>query len=451
MPDGGRHCHACLPNFLDFLRPYALLLAVNKVMSNTVKISHISAAVAAFLILAFNPASSSAGEGGYRVASNAHDLMAQAVQAMNAKDYDEAVRIMERANQADPFDESVKSMLAQAYKARGWALYSKEDFDDGMVDFKRANSYESKKNHDTYLALGYGSFRLKNYDDALYYLYDAVYINPDDTDSHEMIGSIYYQRGKLGEAIDEWEAALRIRPDNQDLERMLAKAKKEFKVEGKFDRTETYYFNIKYEGGERGDLGDMVLDILDRAYRDVGSDLDYFPNEPVTVILYTQKQFSDITDAPAWSGGVFDGSIRIPVGGEVNETALSIVLYHEYAHAVVAMVAGRGVPTWLNEGIAQYEQHWVQERPVTMSRADAVPISSLDGPFVSISDPEKAGAAYLESLSVVSYFVQQFGKYNLARFVKLVGGGKTVPDAVRECTGISYGDFERYWLSSLSG
>jgi Peptidase MA superfamily/Tetratricopeptide repeat len=417
------------------------------------KIMHIAAALAALIFYCAYPAYAwdSSSDGGFDTGS-VQDLMAQTVKAMNAGNYDEAIRTIERASQADPFNESVKKMAAKAYKARGWARYNKGNFEDGIVDFKRANAFESEKNYETYLGLGYGSYRLQNSDDALYYLYDAAYINPDDPNVHEILGSIYYQRGKLADAINEWETVLKLKPDENSIKEMLAKAKKEYKVEGSFRRTETYYFNIKYEGEEKRELGDMVLDILDDAYRDVGGDLDYFPSEPVTVVLYTKKQFSDITDAPSWSGGVFDGTIRVPVGGEVDKTVLSAVLYHEYTHAVVAMIADKGaVPTWLNEGIAQYEERWIKEHNNNINRSEALPLHSLEGSFVGISDPGRARLAYIESLSAVKFFVDRFGSYNLKKLIELLGEGKSLPDSIRECTGISYKDFERYWLESLPG
>jgi len=416
------------------------------------KTFHIAAALAALFVFCAYPVLAWDSDGDSFAAGSVQELMARTDKAMNSGDYDEAIRSVERASQAEPFNESVKKMAAKAYKTRGWARYEKGDFDDGIVDFRRAKAFEPKKDYETYLGLGYGSYRLQNNDDALYYLYDAAYINPDDPIAHDLLGSIYYQRGRLADAINEWETVLRLKPKDESVEHRLAKARKEYKVEGSFNRTETYYFNIKYEGERKSELGDMVLDILNSAYRNIGGDLDYFPSEPVTVVLYTKKQFSDITDAPAWSSGVFDGTIRLPVGGEVNKTVLSMVLYHEYAHAVVAMIADKGgVPTWLNEGIAQYEERWVADNHPGISRSEALPLHSLEGPFVGISDPERARLAYLESLSAVKFFVDRFGSYSLTKLVELLGEGKTLSDSIHESTGISYQDFERYWRASLSG
>jgi len=364
---------------------------------------------------------------------------------LNEHRFDDALEILKRESDSDPFNDGLKENIAEIYRAKGWTLYNKDDIEGGFDAFRRASAYEPDKNADTYLGLGYGSFRMKNYDDALYYLYDAVYLDEKNPTGHEMIAQIYYSRGRIEDAIEEWKKVLELDPDNEMARKLLDKAKKEYKVEGAFSKNETYYFTIKYEGEEKRDLGYEVLDILDRAYGEVGGDLDYYPNEPVTVVLYTQKQFTDVTDAPSWSGGIFDGTIRIPVGGEFSMERLKTVLYHEYTHYVSMMVAGRNLPTWLAEGIAQYEERWVHDLKLYEIDGEPIPLTELEKPFINMS-PKLAQVAYAESLSAVSFFVDSFGIYNLSKLVKLLGEDVSLDDAFRSSTGISYEDFQKYWM-----
>jgi hypothetical protein len=46
-----------------------------------------------------------------------------------------------------------------------------------------------------------------------------------------------------------------------------------------------------------------------------GAPVRYEPTQNIVVILYTQKEFVDITEAPSWVGALNDGKFRIPVGG----------------------------------------------------------------------------------------------------------------------------------------
>ena len=73
------------------------------------------------------------------------------------------------------------------------------------------------------------------------------------------------------------------------------------------------------------------------AYGEIGKSFSYYPENPITVILYSDQQFRDITRTPAWTGGLFDGKIRIPTegAGSLSGGVLNRVLHHEYTHAIV--------------------------------------------------------------------------------------------------------------------
>ena len=54
----------------------------------------------------------------------------------------------------------------------------------------------------------------------------AVAINPGDFEAHNNLGVIYARQGKLDLAISEWEAVLKIDPDNREARGNILKAKK---------------------------------------------------------------------------------------------------------------------------------------------------------------------------------------------------------------------------------
>jgi tetratricopeptide (TPR) repeat protein len=372
----------------------------------------------------------------------------QAIRALNSQNYDQAVKLLDKAYSDDRFDEELKKMLADAYAARGWENIQKEKFEAAISDLKQARIYEPSRQATTYLGLGYACFRSKEIDDALYYLMEATSIDPNDERSHQLLGQIYYQRGRLDDAILEWERVLEIKPDDKDIKAMLDRVKKEQGVEKGFNARETFFFNVKYEGDEKRELGDEVLSVLSKASSNVGGDLGFYPREPITVILYTRKQFNDVTNAPAWSGAIFDGSIRVPVGGEVDKTVLAAILYHEYTHAVVHSLAGRGIPTWLDEGIAQYSERYVRTPP-RGEKVRPVGLTTLSGSFMGMTAKEEVNQAYAASLSAVEYFVDRYGIYNLSQIVKMLGEGKNLSDAMNEVAGVTLDQFSENWNQSL--
>ncbi len=405
----------------------------------------IFAALAVFLAILSSAANGRAGDSVIR--AQAGTTKGRAIQALNAGDFDGAVNILESDKFRDPFDDDYKTLLAQAYDGRGWKRLNSGDFKGAQKDFGKARLDEPEKKFSTYFGLAYCSYRLEQTDDARGYLDEALYLNPSSVQARTLKGEIYYQRGRLRDAVSEWEQALQDRPGDKVIQGLLAKARKELGVEGSFTRKETYNFNLKYDGEEDRKLGELVLDILQGVSSDVGSDLDFYQKEPVNVILYTRRQFVDITNAPAWSDGVFDGNIRIPAGGgRIDRTALSAVLHHEYTHAVIHTEISGHVPAWLDEGVAQYEEHWASRRRA--GDFAPVPLNSLDDSFTKL-DATKARGAYAESLSAVRYYINRYGMYSLSQLIKEMGKGKDVSGAMQYSAGVSLAEFERDWREDL--
>src|SRR5688572_17904099 len=113
------------------------------------------------------------------------------------------------------------------------------------------------------------------------------------------------------------------------------------------------HFTVSFSGPEEADLAAKALESLDIAYWRIGQVLNTYPATPVPVVLYTTEQFRDITRAPEWAAGAYDGIIRVPMRGALAKTAeLDRVMAHEFAHALLRTLAPTGVPTWLNEGLA---------------------------------------------------------------------------------------------------
>lgn len=172
------------------------------------------------------------------------------------------------------------------------------------------------------------------------------------------------------------------------------------------------------------------------------------------MILYSNQQFQDVTDAPGWSGGIYDGKIRIPIGGIEQETpGLRRLLYHEYTHAVVRAIAPR-CPTWLNEGLAQYfegreidtRQREALRRIAQSGKLPA--LSSLEGSFTGL-DGNQAVFVYLFSLSSVRYMIDSFGLYRVKNVLDELAIGADTGKAISSGIMLSYEEFQRGWKRSL--
>src|SRR6185369_13180713 len=106
-----------------------------------------------------------------------------------------------------------------------------------------------------------------------------------------------------------------LEPENKAVIESAAKARREAAVESRMNKGYSSMFVISHDEGTKSDLADAVLDVLETAYNRVGSDLAYYPVTRVPVILYTKKDYRVVTAGPEWSGGLYDGKVRLPIGG----------------------------------------------------------------------------------------------------------------------------------------
>jgi len=306
-----------------------------------------------------------------------------------------------------------------------------------------------------HLGLGIANFHLKDDRAAERELQRALELNPREKTAYQVLGEIAQRKDDLEAAATYWEKALELEPSNDALKARLARIRREQRTEKDFNRDVASHFSVKYEGREKIEAGRIVLRILEDAYGEVGRGLSYYPDHEIAVILYSNQQFQDVTDAPGWSGGIYDGKIRIPIGGIEHETpGLRKLLLHEYTHAVVRAIDPRRVPTWLNEGLAQYfEGREISTRQNEMLRqfaqAGKVPaLAELEGSFLGLTGPQ-ASYAYLCSLSAVRHMVDRYGMYRVKMVLEELSSGADPSRAVNNALLISLQEFERGWKRSL--
>ncbi len=163
----------------------------------------------------------------------------------------------------------------------------------------------------------------------------------------------------------------------------------------------------------------------------VGKTLNRYPAGVVTVTLYTNQEFQDITRSPSWSGGNYDGQIRLAVGGALSAGVdLDRVATHELVHAIIADIAPRRIPSWLNEGFATYlessDHAWTAR--ALRNAADVVPLETLANGFGRL-DGERAIVAYAESATAADILCAQLGT-NVGAFLQNVGGGHSIDQAL---------------------
>src|SRR5262245_39081029 len=114
---------------------------------------------------------------------------------------------------------------------------------------------------------------------------------------------------------------------------------------------------------------------------------------------------------------------------------------HELAHAVIDGIVRRPVPTWLNEGLAQYfdgsDARGASNRMKAAGRF--IPLKNLEHGFGQMGAAD-ARIAYDESLLAVEVMAARPG-FGWTRLMSRLAGGQSFAEAIPNF-GFSYGDLE---------
>ncbi len=321
---------------------------------------------------------------------------------------------------------------AQDFPApEGWAALERGDGSKAASVFREALERDPGNPLLQY-GSGMAAHLLGREDAALAALKKAVEIEPRFVQAHVSLGEIAYVQGDLDLAIRSFEAALKLLPGNRQIRAQLERWRREAGVHQQLTDRVGVRFRVLFDGTRQQALGDRVERVLESAYWRIGKLLNSYPAETISVVLYTGRQFTDITRAPAWAGGSYDGRIRLPVGGAMRTPAdLDRVVIHELVHAIIASAArGGNVPAWVNEGLASHFESashaWVTA--TIGATREIIPLEDLQEPFGDL-DSRSALLAYAESTVAARLLVERLGP-NTGLFLQMVGGGTSVDDAL---------------------
>jgi tetratricopeptide (TPR) repeat protein len=331
--------------------------------------------------------------------------------------------------------------------------FSRGDAEHALGDERTALSYAPEEPA-LLMNAAYIHLQRSEYKQALEYLERARRYAPDNPDLAKLTGWSYYGLNKLDEAIAEWKRALTLRPE-KEVRDALERAERDKKEEESYKENESAHFKLRYNGAAEPALARDVLRTLEMHFSAIESELNFTPPESIGVILYTREAFSDITRAPSWVGALNDGRIRVPVQGLSGvDQELSHALKHELTHSFVrqktrgncqvAANCGNRVPTWLNEGLAQWmagDRSGEDAAALVQifDKGDAIPLGRLEGPWMGL-DRSTAHFAYAWALANIEYIIQTDRMGDVERILDRIGAGMATETALREVLHSDYND-----------
>ncbi|CAN5302627.1 hypothetical protein BH23CHL1_BH23CHL1_05470 [soil metagenome] len=184
--------------------------------------------------------------------------------------------------------------------------------------------------------------------------------------------------------------------------------------------------------------------------------------ETIRIIVYANgRDFGNAMppNSADWIGGVAYSALNhivaqiAPGGGAARET--SRMIPHEVSHIVVHQASRNpynSPPPWLDEGLATYVQVTGDERlsPI-LDRAvrdgRLIPLGALKSSFPL--EPDQALLSYAESVSVVAYLVETYGRAKVGELISVYREEVSHDRAVESVLGITIDELDSQWKQSL--
>ncbi len=213
-----------------------------------------------------------------------------------------------------------------------------------------------------------------------------------------------------------------------------------------------------WQHGRPDSFGEQVFEIanqaLDSQHDLFQADLDF----QIRILIYnTFEEFAE------WNGVVseFVGGQAFPNQGITaqivsaygsQERWLNDVVPHEISHLYFSQVTFNRrstPPTWLNEGLAQFNEFGSQRDALRQTERAAkngelLSLSRLEYGF-GFSNETRTRLAYAEAVSAVTYLVEAYGEKGLANLLAAYKQGLVTDEAFPDALGITPGEFEGSW------
>jgi tetratricopeptide (TPR) repeat protein len=268
-------------------------------------------------------------------------------------------------------------------------------------------------------------------------------------ETYALIGEIFYGEHRLEEAVGAWSEAARLGGQDPALLRRLARSRDELAVARGQRSLSSTNFALFAEPSVPDSVLHLAADELEAAHRSQAAFFGIPLAKRQVVVLYGGRAFFALASVPDWVSGVYDGKIRVALRANVEDpSAMTSVLAHELAHALMRQVSGDRAPGWLHEGLAQ----WLEGRRLsrdevreTMRGHAARSIEELESRFPGAMDRSQARALYAQSLSLVEYLVAARGEGALACVVKRLREGDALAEALRHEAGLAPGELFAGW------
>jgi len=369
-----------------------------------------------------------------RNSNHVSSLMLLADRSIDAEDYAEAERLLDRIQSINPWSPEAGSLravvshlkhlpdLEESARQSALKYWTNNPSVDHLIGQKLSQNYR--------FAEGAAHQR------------QALKFDPDYLPAKAQLAQDLL---RLGEESEGWELAEGVqKTDGYDVEMFNLATLHD--TMAKYATITNQDFIVRMGMHEAAVYGSQVMDLLARARSNLCAKYAFEVKRPTFVEIFPeQKDFAVRTFGmpgnPGYLGVCFGTVVTAnsPAAHPGHPVNWQAVLWHEFCHVVTLQMTRNKMPRWLSEGISVYEEEqanstWGQRmnpqyREMVMA-GDTTPISKLSGAFLAPRTPMHLQFAYYESSLVVEFIVQKFGFGSLKKILDDLGAGKQINETI---------------------
>ena len=219
------------------------------------------------------------------------------------------------------------------------------------------------------------------------------------------------------QALDYWRESLELRPD-PNLRRIYDNLLRETQADRSTQKAVGMRVNLRYEADTVTPAqAQEMLNALDSEYARISDQLGCRAEERITAIVQSRAAYLRTTGAEEWSGGQYDGRIRVSL---VDENGVGPKTRRSFAHELVhACLASMGQwPAWFHEGMAQKlagDRLSARDQQMldTLARAHQLPSLNALSPTMAGSNTQAVVIAYSLSLRAADRIMEKYSAYGI--------------------------------------
>jgi len=234
-----------------------------------------------------------------------------------------------------------------------------------------------------------------------------------------------------------------------------------------FRELRSEHFLIRYQQEVSKDYVYKIKKVAERYYRIITQEFNLirdelwlWENRAQVFIAKDKEEYLNRFRCSDWSAACVNYIAKIIYTFPDQENFNSIFI-HELTHIILHEYLGRNsMAVWVDEGIAswvadKYSRNLYRQKipylKKMIKQGKHIPLSEITAMQLGVlakKPPDYVGLFYLESYSIVDFFVKRHGKYNFSRFLSYLRRGDRLNQAITKSFGgyKNFEELEKQWL-----